>query len=147
VIRKLWRVLLVLWAGSLWSLALWVTWTLFQLQPDRHLAGVLAARLFSIECYLGIAVAGLNLLLPGSASAGRASAGGAAAGRAQFLGGYLAAAVLAINEWALRPVMETARAQGTALRLTFGAWHGVSSILYIMACVAVLVSIWDEDFR
>ncbi len=53
LIRKAFRVLFVLWAGSLWSLAIWVAPTLFFTQSDRHLAGVLAARLFSIETYLG----------------------------------------------------------------------------------------------
>ena len=78
--------LVVLWAGSLWSLAAWVAPTLFFAQPDRHLAGLLAARLFSIETYLGVAVAVLGLLLPG---------------RGRMLRAYLAAALLAVNEWVL----------------------------------------------
>ena len=141
MIRKLWRVLLVLWAGSLWALALWVTWTLFKLQPDRHLAGVLAARLFTVECYLGILVAALSLVMRGDVSAGHGRV------RRRFIGGYVAAALLAINEWGLRPVMEAARVNGTALGLGFGPWHGVSAILYIIACVGVLLSVWNEDFR
>ena len=60
MIRKFFRVLLVLWAGSLWSLT-WVTWTLFHAQSDRHLAGVLAGPLFSIEAYVGVSVAALAL--------------------------------------------------------------------------------------
>ena len=56
VTRNAFRVLLVLWAGSLWSLV-WVAPTLFRAQSDRHLAGVLAGRLFSVETYLGVAVA------------------------------------------------------------------------------------------
>jgi Domain of unknown function (DUF4149) len=125
-------VLLVLWAGSLWSVGLWVTPILFSAQPDRHLAGVLAGRIFSIETYVGIAVAVLALLLPG---------------RATFLWGYLAAALLAANEWALRPVMAAARTQGIAMGLTFGAWHGVSAVLYLAACLALLVAVWKQDFR
>jgi hypothetical protein len=125
-------VLLVLWAGSLWSVGLWVTPILFSAQPDRHLAGVLAGRIFSIETYVGIAVAVLALLLPG---------------RTTFLWGYLAAALLAANEWALRPVMAAARTQGTAMGLTFGAWHGVSAVLYVLACLAVLVLVWKQDVR
>ena len=62
-IRKVFGAVFVLWVGSLWSLALWVAPTLFA-QSDRHLAGVLAARLFGIETYLGVAVAGLALALP-----------------------------------------------------------------------------------
>ncbi len=130
--QSLFRVLLVLWAGSLWSVAVWVAPVLFHDQPDRHLAGLLAGRLFSIETYLGAAVAVLALLLPGRT-------------RAFLL--YAAAAVLAVNEWALRSVLASARAHGAVWGLTFGAWHGVSALLYGVACVAVLLSVWNNDFR
>jgi hypothetical protein len=126
------RVLLVLWAGSLWSVGLWVTPILFSAQSDRHLAGILAGRVFSIETYVGVAVAVFALLRPG---------------RTKFVWGYLAAALLAINEWALRPVMVVAREHGSAVGLTFGGWHGVSAVIYVIACFAVLVLIWREDLR
>lgn len=132
MIRNFFRVLLVLWAGSLWALAAWVAPTLFYAQSDRHLAGVLAGRLFSIETYVGLGVGLLALLLPG---------------RTKFVWGYLAAALLAINEWALRPVMAVAHVRGAAAGLTFGAWHGVSAVLYVLACLAVVLLIWNEDFR
>jgi hypothetical protein len=132
VVRNAFRVLLVLWAGSLWSLAAWVAPTLFYAQSDRHLAGVLAARLFGIETYVGLAVAVLALLLPG---------------RTQFVWGYLAVALLSINEWVLKRVMAQAHVHGAAAGLTFGVWHGVSAVLYVLACLAVLRLIWNEDFR
>jgi Domain of unknown function (DUF4149) len=132
VVRSLFRVLLVLWAGSLWSLAAWVAPTLFYAQGDRHLAGMLAARLFSIETYLGIAVAAMALLLPG---------------RTRMGGLYAAAALLAVNEWVLKRFMESARVAGAAGGLSFGAWHGVSALLYVVACLAVLLVIWKENFR
>jgi hypothetical protein len=131
VIRKFFRVLLVLWAGSLWSLT-WVTWTLFHAQSDRHLAGVLAGPLFSIETYVGVSVAALALLRRG---------------QSKFVWGYFAASLLALNEWGLRRVMDAARAHGAAAGLTFGAWHGVSMVLYLIASLAVMVLIWNEDFR
>ena len=123
MIRNGFRVLFVLWAGSLWSLAAWVAPTLFYAQGDRHLAGVLAARLFSIETYIGVGVAVLALLLPD---------------RTKFVWGYLAAALLSINEWVLKRIMEQAHSHGTAVGLGFGAWHGVSAVLYVLACLAVL---------
>jgi Domain of unknown function (DUF4149) len=132
VIRNGFRVLFVLWAGSLWSLAAWVAPTLFYAQGDRHLAGVLAARLFSIETYIGVGVAVLALLLPD---------------RTKFVWGYLAAALLSINEWALKRIMEQAHSHGTAAGLGFGAWHGVSAALYVLACLAVLRLVWNQDFR
>jgi hypothetical protein len=132
MIRNAFRVLFVLWAGSLWSLAAWVAPTLFHVQSDRHLAGMLAARLFTIETYAGLAVAALALLLPG---------------RTRFVWGYVAAALLAIDEWVLKRFMEQAHAHGAAAGLSFGAWHGVSAALYLLACIAVLRLVWKEDFR
>ena len=132
MVRNLFRVLLVLWAGSLWSLAAWVTPTLFYAQGDRHLAGVLAARLFSIEAYLGVAAAAMALVLPG---------------RTRMGGVYAAAALLAVNEWVLKRFMESARAHGAAVGLSFGAWHGVSAVLYIVACLGLLLVVWKENLR
>ena len=130
VVRKVFGVLKVLWAGSLWSLAAWVAPTLFHAQPDRHLAGILAARLFGIETYVGIAVALLASVLPGAR---------------KFLWGYGAVALLAVNEWVLKPLMMRAHTEGTAASLSFGAWHGVSAVLYLTACAAVLLLVWREE--
>ncbi len=127
--RKAFRVLFVLWAGSLWSLAAWVAPTLFHAQSDRHLAGMLAARLFSIETYAGLGVAALALLLPD---------------RRKFVCGYVAAALLTVNEWLLKPVMTLAHAHGSMAGLGFAAWHGVSAVVYVAACVAVAVLVWRE---
>jgi hypothetical protein len=123
---------LVLWAGSLWSLAAWVAPTLFYAQSDRHLAGVLAARLFSIETYVGLSVVLLALL---------------SSARARFQWGYVAAGLLCVNEWLLKPLMNLAHANGSAWGLGFGAWHGVSALLYLIACVLVLVLVWNDDLR
>jgi len=131
ILARPFRVLITLWAGSLWSM-LWVAAALFRFLSDRHSAGLIAARLFSIETYLGLGVAALALLLPG---------------RGRFLPGFLAVALLAVNEWVLKRVMSLAQAHGSALGLGFGAWHGVSALLYVLACVAVLLLVWKEDFR
>lgn len=130
--RDAYRVLLVLWAGSLWSLAAWVAPTLFFAQHDRHLAGLLAARLFSIETYLGVAAAAGALLLPGRTRMGAV---------------YAAAGLLAVNEWVLKRFMDEAHARGAALGLGFFAWHGASMVLYLVACACVLLVIWKQNFR
>ena len=131
MIRNFFRVLLVLWAGSLWSLA-GVAFILFHVQSDRHLSGIVVGRLLTADTYLGAAVGVLALLLPG---------------RTQFVWGYLAALLMALNEWGLRRVMDVAHSRGTAWGLGFGAWHGVSALLYGLACISVLVVIWREQFR
>jgi hypothetical protein len=125
------RVLITLWAGSLWSL-LWVATVLFRFLSDRHTAGLIAARLFSIETYLGLAVAALAVMLPG---------------RGRFRAGFLAVALLAVNEWLLKRAMSLAQTQGSALGLGFGAWHGVSAGLYVLACLCVVVLIYQDEYR
>ena len=65
-------------------------------------------------------------------------------GRAKYRWAYLAAALLAVNEWALKPVLTRAHA-GAVAGLSFGAWHGISAVLYITACAAVLLLIWRQD--
>jgi len=118
----------VLWAGSLWSLALWVAPTLFSAQSDRHLAGLLAGRLFAVETYLGLATAALGFALPSR--------------RGQLGPVYATAALLAINEWIIRRFMEQAQVQGAAIGLSFGAWHGVSAVGYLIGCILVLWVVW-----
>ena len=130
-LARAFRVLITLWAGSLWSL-LWVATVLFRFLSDRHTAGLIAARLFSIETYLGLAVAALAVMLPG---------------RGRFRAGYLAVALLAVNEWLLKRAMSLAQTQGSALGLGFGAWHGVSAGLYVLACLCVVVLIYQDEYR
>ena len=126
------RVLITLWAGSLWSM-LWVAAVLFRFVSDRHTAGLIAARLFSIETYLGLGVAALALMLPG---------------RRRFLPGFVAVALLAFNEWILKAVMTQALAQGGSIfGMGFGAWHGVSAGIYVLACLCTLVMIYQDEYR
>ena len=47
--------------------------------------------------------------------------------------------------WALRSVMNAARTHGTALGLSFGGWHGVSMVLYLLACISALALIWKNE--
>jgi hypothetical protein len=133
---------LVLWAGSLWSLAIWVAPTLFYAQSDRHLAGTLVTRLFSMETYVALAVSALMLLATARVTVARATVA-----RARFRFAYLGAALLAVNEWLLKPVMNRAHAEGQAMGLGFGAWHGISALVYVTACVLVLLLIWNDDLR
>lgn len=131
-VRSLFRVLLVFTAGSMWSLAAWVAPTLFFAQPNRELAGVLAGRLFHIESILCACVALAALVLPG---------------RGRFIWLYLAGALLAVDQWLLRRPLAAAHAHGAAYGLTFGAWHGLSAVLYASACAAMLLLVWNDDLR
>jgi hypothetical protein len=131
-LTKLFRVVFVLFAGSLWALALWIAPTLFFAQGDRHLAGLLAGRLFSVETYLGLGTAALALLVPGRL-------------RMRWL--FVAAGLLAVNEFLLKRLMESAHDRGAVLGLGFGAWHGASAGLYLLAALATLSVVWQDHFR
>jgi uncharacterized membrane protein len=109
-----------------------VALTIFHSQPDRHLSGMLAARLFCIETYLGLGVA-LIAALRGERSAFRYC--------------YLGAALLACNEWALKRFMDHALAAGSALGVGFGPWHGISALVYLSACLAVAACLYQDESR
>jgi Domain of unknown function (DUF4149) len=131
MIREVFRVLMALWAGSLWSV-LWVTAILFNSQIDRHVAGLIAGRLFSIEAYIGLAVSLLAIMFPE---------------RRRYPLLYTAAAILSVNEWILKRAMNLAQTQGTAAGLSFGAWHGISAVLYMLACLSVVLVIYKDEYR
>ena len=131
LLHRCWRLLLLLWAGSLCSL-LWVAAVVFHFQSDRHVAGLIAGRLFSIETYIGLGVA-LPALLPPL--------------RARFLLGFVAVALLAVNEWILKAAMSLALAHGGTAYLSFAAWHGVSAVFYLLACLCVVVMIYKDEYR
>jgi len=133
-VKNAFRVALVLWAGSLWS-TVWVALTIFHSQPDRHLSGVIAARLFAIETYLGVAVA---LFAWARGRAARLAA-------PRFRLGFVAVALLLFNEWVLKAIMDQALARGSALGLGFGPWHGVSALVYLAACLAAVVAVCDGE--
>jgi hypothetical protein len=126
------RVLGTLWAGSLWALALWVAPLSFRLAPDRHAAGIIAGGLFRVETYLTLSVAVVALWRHG---------------RQRCRAIYLAAALLLINEWVIRYLMDYVKVKGEVLGMGFGAFHGLSAALYGIACLATLSSVWNDDFR
>jgi hypothetical protein len=88
--------------------------------------------LFTVQTLLGLGVALLAATLKAYA-------------RFRWL--YTGAAILACNEWLLKPAMEIARTRGSAFGLGFGALHGVSALLYLGVCAAMLVLIWQDDLR
>ena len=67
-------------------------------------------------------------------------------GRTQIPLGLFCGALLALNEWGLGASW-TPRAAAVGRRPEFGAWHGVSAVFYVLACVAVLLLVWNEDLR
>ncbi len=123
----------VLWIGALWAVGYLAVPVLFGDQPDRQLAGMLAGMMFERLGYVGIACGGYLLLYR------LAIAGKAALREPLFL---VVAAMLVISltiQFGIQPHMAGLKAQAlplevmdSALAGQFRAWHGVSSILYLI---------------
>ncbi len=129
------RLLLALWAGALVTVGGLVAPTLFAILPDRHLAGFIAGELFR-RLTLGSLVVALALLALG--------AGRARARSPRWLLPLVPAALLALSEYGVRPLLEAARAASGAGSTAFVAWHGVSTLLYVAAGIVVVVLLVRE---
>ncbi|GFE91850.1 DUF4149 domain-containing protein [Steroidobacter agaridevorans] len=125
--------LVTLWAGSLWTVCGIVAPQLFATLPERRLAGQMAARLFHIETWLGVVIAMLLIALFAARKAFVTSK------TILWLILLTAAAPLA-SELILGPMMNTAREANDMAR--FGMLHGVSAVLFLIACLSALALVW-----
>jgi hypothetical protein len=130
------RLLLAAWAGLLLTLGAVVAPTLFVVLADRHLAGFIAGNLFRTATVISAAMAAALVLLA-------ARAGGEPA-RARQTQAVVPAILLSASEWLIRPQLDAARADGGAGGGAFAAWHAVSSGLYWLATVWVVVALVRE---
>lgn len=125
--------LVTLWAGSLWTVCGIVAPQLFATLPERQLAGQMAARLFHIETWLGVVIA---ILLIAVFAARKIFA----AGKAILWLILLTAAAPLASELILGPMMSAAREANDMAR--FGMLHGVSAMLFVIACLSALALVW-----
>jgi hypothetical protein len=134
---RLTSILTALWAGSLCTICGLVAPTLFGVLDDRHLAGQLAAQIFSIAAWLG-AVVGVVLL--GAIVSRRVDTSGARRKRVDLWLIAVTAAGPLLSVLALRPVMEHARMANDMVR--FGMLHGAAAVLFLAACAGALALSW-----
>ncbi len=125
---------LTLWVGGLWTIGYLVAPSLFStLSDNRQLAGQLAGRLFELIGWVGLACASYLLLFV-LLSTGRA------AWRRWNFWLLLAMFVLgAISLFGVQPLLAQLKADAlprevmeSMLRNRFAAWHGISSVLYLL---------------
>ena len=122
--------LAALWWGSLTVVGAVVVPTLFQLVEPKALAGLVAARLFSVECWLGL-ISGLMLIL-----AGRRTAVGAYRPSAWIVLGMMAALLL-----------EVGVAPRIVARENPALWHSVGTALYALQWLAIGRWLWSWTVR
>lgn len=136
---RLAAIAIAFWVGGLWAMGA-AAWILFANLPDKQLAGMLAGKLFTLIAYIGMAC-GLYLLIF------RLSRTGASAFKQAFFWAVLFMLLLTLGgHFGIQPIMESLKAQAmpkavmeSIFRDRFQAWHGVSSVMYLVEALLGLV--------
>jgi hypothetical protein len=139
---------LTLWVGGLWTIGLLVAPLLFHTLADRSQAGMLAGQFFAAISYVGLGCGAYLLLFR------LARFGGQAFGQLFFWAVLLMLALAAAGQFGVQPIMASLRQQAlpseamhSVLRDRFAAWHGVSSVLYLIECLLGLGLVLQHDRR
>ena len=132
-------VLAALWLGLVVTLAAVAAPVLFA-GLERADAGRLAGNLFRIEAYAALGLAAALFLIERRLASLRMQAGQGSMLSVNLLLVLGALFCTVLGYFALQPMMEAARAgQG---RLSFGALHGISSVLFALKGLLLLVLVW-----
>ncbi|TXH09245.1 MAG: DUF4149 domain-containing protein [Gammaproteobacteria bacterium] len=138
-------VAITLWVGGLWIIGYLVAPVLFSSLGDRQLAGIVAGKLFALIAWVGLgATAYLVVFLFGRW-------GGQAFKCSVFWLVLGMAAMAAISLFGIQPLMAQLKLDAlprevmeSVLRDRFAAWHGISSILYLVQSVLGLwLVVWS----
>ncbi|WP_433693422.1 DUF4149 domain-containing protein [Paraburkholderia phenoliruptrix] len=143
--HRIFRLLTVVWVGSLLTIGYAVAPVLFS-SLDRTTAGAVAAQLFRIEGVLG-AVCGILLLGLANVMVRR---GGNAYRRLRWLVAGMLICLL-VGYFALQPFMNAMRVAAleagtdlahSAYAARFGMLHGVSSVFYLIESLLGIALVW-----
>ncbi len=133
--RPLYFLILTLWVGALWTIGGIAAPTLFSVLQDRSVAGAIAGRLFSIAAWVGVGSACFLILFQ------IIDAGGHAFKRASLWVVVLMLVLTLASLFGIQPLLAQIKAEAmprevleSLVRDRFAAWHGVSSILYLIQC-------------
>ena len=131
--EHLYSILITLWVGALWAIGYLAAPTLFRVLDDRALAGNLAGQMFTYVAWLGMAAAAYLLVFLALRKNGAAFKSGV------FWLVLLMLLLTVASYFGLQPVLAQLKAESfprevmeSALRNRFAAWHGVSSIVYLI---------------
>jgi len=118
---------------------------LFAVLPDRALAGTIAGKLFALIAYIGIGCAIYLVLFK------LARLGGGALKQLPFWVIVLMLVLVAAGQFGITPILEGLKAQAwpqhvmeSVFRDRFTAWHGVSSVLYLIVSVLGVLLVYFE---
>lgn len=118
---------------------------LFQILPDRQLAGVVAGQLFTLLSYVGMAC-GLYLLVYQFRRFGRD-----AFRHTVFMVIATMLLLVLIGQFVLQPILVDLKAQAlpldvmkSALAYKFRTWHAISGILYLIQSLLGIILVLDS---
>jgi hypothetical protein len=138
--EALWFIAITLWVGGLWAIGYITAPVLFSSLGDRQLAGMVAGKLFSLIGWIGLGSAAYLLLFLLVRQGGQAFKG------AVFWLVLSMGLLAAVSQFGIQPLMAQLKADAlprevmaSVLRDRFAAWHGISSILYL---VQSLLGLW-----
>lgn len=140
VSEALYLAVITLWVGGLWAIGYMVAPALFAGLGDRQLAGVMAGKLFALIGWVGLVSATYLLVFL------TFRVGGSVLKSALFWLVLLMALLTAASLFGIQPLMTQLKLEAlprevmeSLLRDRFVAWHGVSSILYLLQS---LLGLW-----
>jgi hypothetical protein len=126
--------------GGLWAIGYMAAPVLFASLGDRQLAGMVAGKLFALIGWVGLGCAAWLLVFL------VLRCGGQVFKRAAFWLVVLMALMAAASQFGIQPLMAQLKLDAmprevmeSVLRDRFAAWHGISSILYM---VQSLLGLW-----
>ena len=138
--EALWFIAITLWVGGLWAIGYVAAPVLFSSLGDRQLAVMVAGKLFSLIGWIGLGSAAYLLLFLLVRQGGQVFKG------AVFWLVLSMALLVAASQFGIQPLMAQLKADAlprevmaSVLRDRFAAWHGISSILYL---VQSLLGLW-----
>lgn len=142
----LYRVTLTAWVGGLWVVGYLVAPALFEGLGNRQLAGVMAGKLFALIAWVGFAAGAYLLVFL------VVRWRGAVVKRSLF---WLVLAMLALTaagHFGIQPLMVQLKAAAlprdvmeSVFRDRFVAWHGISSIVYLLeSLLGLWLVVWSE---
>lgn len=131
---------ITLWVGGLWAIGYMAAPVLFASLGDRQLAGMVAGKLFALIGWVGLGCAAWLLIFLGARWRGQVVK------RAVFWLVVLMALMTSASQFGIQPLMAQLKLDAmprevmeSVLRDRFAAWHGISSILYL---VQSLLGLW-----
>ena len=131
---------ITLWVGGMWAIGYVAAPVLFTSLGDRQMAGMVAGKLFALIGWIGLVCAAYLLIFLIVRRAGQVIRSGV------FWLVLLMALLVAASQFGIQPLMAQMKAAAlprevmeSAMRDRFAAWHGISSILYL---VQSLLGLW-----